>query len=492
MSIIYTAPYTIGRFMRSNAFGRILAGPVGSGKTTGCIMEVLRRCIEQAPAEDGIRYTRWAFVRQTLKQLKDTILKDLQAWLAELGIPGIGESEWKVSDNTFYLKFGDVRSEWIFIPLEEAADQARLLSMQLTGCWISEAIECKFDILAPISGRIGRYPSGPRGTCTWSGVIADTNLPVEMSDWYKLMTDPSPEWQIFIQPSGMAPQAENLNHLLQTDTTKALPLDHPKRLEQGRTYYTRLLDTYGSNHPWVRRYVYAEYGDDPSGEAVFKASFLPKFHIIEEDLQVVPGYSLVIGQDFGRNPWSLICQVDHQGRLAVLEEVPATNIGLEKHVNEQLKPRLFSPRFTGCKFIAVGDPAGIARSSISEESNFDALKRLGLAAYPAPSNDVDVRLRAVEALLAKQVNAGPALMISRRGCPWLCRGMSGGYRFKKNKDGGLRALPDKNSPEGFDHVCDCLQYVSQVVNGGLVNQYIQRSLPRKKLPHMTINAMGWT
>jgi len=140
----------------------------------------------------------------------------------------------------------------------------------------------------------------------------------------------------------------------------------------------------------------------------------------------------------------------------------------------------------------VGDPAGIARSSISEESNFDALKRLGLAAFPAPSNDVDVRLRAVEALLGKQVNAGPALMISRKGCPWLCRGMSGGYRFKKTKEGSLRALPDKNSPEGFDHVCDCLQYVSQVVSGGLVNQYIQRSLPRKKIPHTAISALGWT
>src|SRR5262252_3676146 len=271
MSIIYTAPYTIGRFMRSNAFGRILAGPVGSGKTTGCIMEVLRRCIEQAPAEDGIRYTRWAFVRQTLKQLKDTILKDLQAWLAELGIPGIGESEWKVSDNTFYLKFGDVRSEWIFIPLENAEDQARLLSMQLTGCWISEAIECNFDIIAPISGRIGRYPSASRGSPTWYGIIADTNLPTETSEWAKFMQGPPPNWQVFIQPSGMAHNAENLNWLLQNSDTLALPFNHPTRLAQGRKYYEQFLTMYGDAHPWVKRYVYAEYGEDPSGEGVFRA-----------------------------------------------------------------------------------------------------------------------------------------------------------------------------------------------------------------------------
>src|SRR5499427_10707786 len=166
MSIVFTAPPTLSGFMKSQAFGRICAGPVGSGKTTACVMECLRRAMGQAKAPDGFRYTRFAFVRQTLKQLKDTVLKDIQSWLIGLG-------EWKVSENTYHLDFGDVRSEWIFIPLENADDQARLLSMQLTGCWISEAIECQFDILAPISGRIGRYPSGVRGVPTWSGIIAD-------------------------------------------------------------------------------------------------------------------------------------------------------------------------------------------------------------------------------------------------------------------------------------------------------------------------------
>ena len=59
----------------------------------------------------------------------------------------------------YYLDFADVNSELVFIPLENSEDQARLLSMQLTGAWLSEAIEMNFDVLAPVSGRIGRYPS---------------------------------------------------------------------------------------------------------------------------------------------------------------------------------------------------------------------------------------------------------------------------------------------------------------------------------------------
>src|SRR4249920_1562694 len=413
MSVIFTAPPTLATFMKSNAFGRIAAGPVGSGKTTACVMECLRRAMQQAKAPDGYRYTRFAFVRQTLKQLKDTVLKDVQAWLTGLG-------EWKVSENTYFLEFADVKSEWIFVPLENAEDQARLLSMQLTGSWLSEVIEMNFDILAPVSGRIGRYPSGNRGTPTWWGIIGDTNLPVELSDWAKFMQEPPPNWQIFIQPSGMAPNAENLNFLLQTAETRALPFNHPARIAQGRKYYEQFLQMYGSEHPWVKRYVYAQYGDDPSGEAVFRASFKPSFHVVSDTL-VIPGYPLIVGQDFGRNPWSLVCQVDHLGRLLVHLEVPATNMGLEKHIEQNLRPKLFSDKFIASKTILVGDPSGISKGTIAEESCFDALKRMGLPAFPAPTNDVDPRLRAVESLLGKQVNGGPALCINGRGCPWLVR-----------------------------------------------------------------------
>lgn len=485
MSIDYTAPPTCAAFMRSQSFGRIIAGPVGSGKTTACVMECLRRAMAQAKAPDGIRYTRFAFVRQTLKQLKDTVLKDVQSWLAGLG-------EWKVSDNTYYLKFSDVESEWIFVPLENAEDQARLLSMQLTGAWLSECIEMNFDVLAPVSGRIGRYPSGNRGTPSWFGIICDTNFPVEMSEWAKFMQEPPGDWQVFQQPSGMSTTAENLNWLLQTDATRALPVNHPARLAQGRKYYERFLSMYGSDHPWVKRYVYAEYGADPSGEAVFRASFRPNFHVVDDTL-VIPGYPLVVGQDFGRNPWSLIGQVDHLGRLLIHAEVPAANIGLEKHVEQNLRPKLLADKFFGHRVVLVGDPSGVAKGSVAEESCFDALKRLGLAAFPAPSNAIETRIRAVEALLGRQVNGGPALLISRRGCPWLVQAMTSGYRYKKHKDGGLRTIPEKFDKEGFSHVADDLQYIALVVHGGLMSEFARRIAPKLKPERRTrVTAAGWT
>lgn len=487
-SLDYIAPPTVGRFMASDAFGRLVAGPVGSGKTTGMVLELLRRSIEQRPGASGLRHTRFAVVRQTLKQLKDTVLKDCSAWLTNGGVP-LGQ--WKVSENTFYLNFHDVRSEWIFIPLENAEDQARLLSMQLTGAWLSECIEMDYDVIAPISGRLGRYPSGKLGVPTWFGMVADTNMPTELTPWHGLMTAPPIDWQIFIQPSGLAPDAENLNYLLQTEASMKLPLDHPARLAQGRKYYERFVNMYGLESDWVKRYVRAEYGDDPSGQAVFRASYRPDFHLVPETM-VIPGYPILIGQDFGRSPWSLICQPDHMGRLLVHEEVPAYNTGLERHIKENLRPRLMQSKYLGARIAMVGDPSGVAKGTIAEESCFDALKRLGFAAFPAPTNDVEPRLRAVEALLGSQTRGGPTLVINRAGCPMLARAMGGGYRFKKTKEGGLRTVPEKNDAEGYSHVCDDLQYVCLVVHGGLVGYITQRLAGRPTRQRQRISAEGWT
>lgn len=467
--------------MKSNAFGRLLAGPIGSGKTTGCIFELLRRAIEQAPGENGTRNTKFAVVRQTLRQLKDTVLKDCQSWMTGLG-------EWKVSESTFHLNFADVRSTWTFIPLEDSDDQARLLSMQLTGGWMSELIEMDVSILGPLSGRCGRYPFGKDGSPSWSGLIADTNMPTEMTPWHDFMLGPPKDWQVFRQPSGLSEGAENLNWLLQTDVTRKLPIDHPVRVAQGRKYYDRLVDMYGLESDWIKRYVKAEFGDDPSGQAVFQKSFKSAFHVVDETL-TVPGYPLLIGQDFGRNPWSLICQADQMGRIVVHEEVAAENVGLEKHVFESLRPVLMKDSYLGLKIACVGDPAGNAKSTITEETSFDTLHRLGLPCFPAPTNDLDPRLRAVETYLGRQINGGPALLINREGCPHLVRALSGGYRFEKMKSGILKPTPKKDE---FSHVADTLQYVCLVAHGGLVHEIAQRLTPQRVTKRPLMPAGAWT
>ena len=479
-TINYTAPPTCARFMKSESFGRLIAGPVGSGKTTACLFELFRRACEQAPAPDGLRYTRFAIVRQTLKQLRDTVLKDITTWLQ-------GVATFKVSENTVYIEIGDVRSEWLLIPLEDAEDQRRLLSMQLTGAWMSEAIEMQVSIISPLAGRCGRYPAANQGGASWFGIIADTNMPSEGSDWHKFMAlDTPPDWQIFIQPSGLSDEAENLEWLTQTPETLKLPVTDERRRAQGRTYYERFVRS--NSEDWCKRYVHAEYGDDPSGSAVFRESFKIGFHVVDE-VDPVSGYPLIVGLDFGRDPCAVITQLDHRGRLLVLEEIIAEDIGLELQLNRAIKPQLMQERYLGKSIIIVGDPAGMQRSTMYEETSFDLVKRAGFSAYPAPTNDVDKRINAVESFLLAQRDGGPAMLIDRQRCPTIVRALSGGYRYAKTRAGVRRPKPDKNS---FSHIADALQYACVAAHGGMVGMIAARLQGARRREPKRIGAAAWT
>ena len=470
--------------MNSTAFGRLVAGPVGSGKTHGFIVEMLRRIAQQAPGRDGLRHSTWAIFRQTLKQIKDTILPDL-----EKNLQGI--QEYRVSDSAVRIWFGDIRATILLIPLEDLKDQRRLLSLQLTGAWISECIEIGVDLIGPISGRIGRFPSGVHGAPTWKGIIADTNFPIEGGEWYEFMESPPAIWDVFKQPSGLSEDAENLQWLNQTEASYLLPEDDPMRLALGREFYNRLVQ--GSNDEYVNRYVKAQYGTDPSGSAVYKSAFFRHFHVVE-NVEPVASRMLIVGQDFGRNPSAVITQLDHRGRLLVLEEIDSREMGLELHIKTKLRPALAKPEYFGRPVIIVGDPAGMAKSTLYEENEFDMLKAHGFVAYPAPTNDIEPRIRAVENFMHGQRDGGPAFVVDREKCPLIVQGCSGSYRFARLKAGELKAVPDKTGAGAkWSHTQDALQYAALVASnpgayGMAMSRVMRGSRPARAAPPV----MGWT
>lgn len=459
----FKAPPKVASFMNSKSFVRIILGPVGSGKSTGCLMEIIRRAQEQAPSPDGIRHTRWAIVRQTLQQIKQTVLKEFYTWVEPI-------TTFKVSENTIYLSFDDVRAEIHLIPLDDENDQRRLLSMQLTGAWVNEFPEIDPAIIPSLCGRLGRYPSAAQGGPSWFGLIMDGNFPNEGGEWHDLLeNDLPPDFQLFKQPGGRTPEAENIENL-----------------PGGYEYYERLAR--GQSGEWVKRYVDAEYGNDPSGSAVFRDSFTSDFHVFDE-LEPIPGRPIIIGQDFGRDPWSVLCQLDHRGRFLVLEEVEGTNIGLEQHLLLNLRPTVMNARYMGMPVAVVGDPSGVAKSSLYEETSFDMLKREGFMAFPAPTNDIDPRLRAIEAFLLQQQGGKPVFMIDRSRCPTLVQALRGGYRYSKAKNGQHKPTPDKNP---YSHPMDSLQYAALAAHGGMVQGVIMNRLKKPIANKPRFSSSAWT
>ncbi|MFA5177043.1 MAG: hypothetical protein WC440_02700 [Candidatus Omnitrophota bacterium] len=264
----------IKKFALSSKRIRGLMGPFGSGKSSGCVMEIIRRAHEQAPSADGIRRSRWAVIRASYPQLKDTTIRTVMDWLP-VSIFG----EYSVTNHNYVItKFPGVHLELMFRALDRPEQVANLLSLELTGAWVNEAREVQWSIIEALDGRIGRYPGKKDGGCTWSGMILDTNPPDENSEWYKFFEVKRPSTAaIFKQPSGLSPQAENLKNLI-------------------KGYYTNLA--IGKSDQYVRVYIEGKYGYTQEGKAVIE-QYNDNTHVALSVIQPMEDRPLICGMDFG-------------------------------------------------------------------------------------------------------------------------------------------------------------------------------------------------
>ena len=178
---------TLKEFMKDDTFFRGIRGPVGSGKSVGCCVEVFRRALMQKKNEQGIRRSRWAIIRNTNPQLKTTTIKTWLDWFPE---NEWGKFTWSVP-YTHHIKKGDIDLEVLFLALDRPEDVKKLLSLELTGIWVNEAREIPKSIMDACSMRVGRFPSMREGGPSWTGFIADTNAPEE-DHWWPIMSGEVP------------------------------------------------------------------------------------------------------------------------------------------------------------------------------------------------------------------------------------------------------------------------------------------------------------
>lgn len=469
----YKASPTIARFHQSDAFFRIVVGPLGSGKSTGAIMEMFRRSVEQEPNAAGIRPTRWGVVRNTSASIKQTTLPDILAYLGPLAVHRVSDGmvrfDFPLADGT------RVQSDWLLVPLEEPKDVRRLLSLQLTGIFFEELRVLDVKVITDALGRCGRYPSQALGGVepTWHGGIAVTNPWPNGGAHYQLVEVERPEgWQLFRQPSGLSAEAENISH-------------------QVPGYYDRLMAS--ASDEWIKVNIMGENGQDLSGQAVFGASFSYDLHVARRPLRVLPGRQVLIGLDTARHAAAVIAQVDPTGVLMVLDEEYGEGIGLELFWANQLRPLLAS-RYGACSVVAIVDPSAAQRSSITEESQLGALHRFGLSAVLAPTNNLDPRLRAVDELLTRQVGGRPSVLIDGDRCPELVRALASEYKYTRSSRGVLSPTPDKTNRPWAD-IADGFQYLALGVGGLVRGMGMPIRMPpgmRSRGSEKRVSVGGWT
>ena len=426
---------TIARFARSDKRFRCLMGPFGSGKSSGCVMEIMRRAEAQKPGPDGIRRSRWVVVRNSYGQLKDTTIKTFMDWF-----PPKIFGEYRVTDHVYLftklVQFG-IHLEVIFRALDRPDQVSNLLSLEVTGAWFNEVREIPKTIIEAMDSRIGRYPSKRDGGASWYGIIMDTNPPDEDSYLYKMFEKVRPDnWEIFKQPSGLSIHAEN---------TKHLPKNYYKNLAKGK------------DEMFIRIYIHGQYGYLVSGKPVFM-SFRDNIHVAPHLLEPMKGIDVLIGLDFGLQPSCIIGQFVPLGQLRILDELVSDGMGLRQFCENQLLP-LLRQKYFGMNVMGYGDPSGVSRAPTDESTCFDILhsKEIGLSnIIPAPTNAIMPRVGAVEFFLNKMYAGEPGFVLSPN-CHFLRKAMNGAYHYDKDPKGSgdeYKPMPVKNFAS---HCADALQ-----------------------------------
>lgn len=441
---------TIKKFNESDKFFRVIIGPFGSGKSSGCVAEIIDRGVQQAPNSEGVRRTRWAVVRNSYPQLHGTTMKTFFEWLPpdHFGDYNVGKHDYTI--NKITLEDGTrVEIEVMFRALDKPDQVRDLLSLELTGAWFNELREIPWAIVDAMEGRVKRFPPKIDGGFTWSGVIGDSNPPDTDSKLYKLFEEQVPrdmelagKYELFRQPSGRSDNAENLRWL-------------------DEEYYSVMA--IGKDQEFIKVYIDGEYGYVRDGKPVY-SNFSDAIHTLEEETEAIKGVPLIASFDFGMNGACIIAQLTPTGRFTVLKELFEPDVGLRRFLNDVVKPYI-TTKYRGFEVITTGDPAGTRRADTDERSAFDELMKQGFPATPAHSNSFLARFNAVDIYLTKLLDGKGAFQLNPS-CTMLRKGFLGEYKMRKilgYNDTQYSERPVKNE---FSHLHDALQYACMVADRG--------------------------
>lgn len=471
----WRAPGPVGAaYFRSRAFIRGIRGPLGSGKSAeNCVMLFSTAC-RQAPDEQGRRRTRFAIVRNTYPELKSTTIKTWLDWFPE---SVFGPVRWDAPITHFLtLPLPDgtrMECEVLFLALDRPDDVKKLLSLELTCGFMNEARELPFAVFEAFTGRLGRYPSQkdrPPGIekANWPTeryLCMDTNSPSDRH-WWCTLAEPwakghdemmermeelrarlvekevigpdQPLMEFFAQPSGLSPEAENIQNLT-------------------AGYYE--FSCIGKTESWINVHIKNEYGTTFAGKKVYP-NYSDALHLAKARLYPVKGVPMCASFDYGMTPAFVLGQLTPRGQFRVLAELTSEGMAIRQFIEQVVVP-FMTREYPDVKLRdmeATGDPAGDPGRDTDGQSPADIVRETFPKYESARSNDPLIRQEAVNYFLNRNSDGEATFRLSPT-CAVLRDGFNGGYHYRKLKSMDERYLetPEKND---FSHPHDALQYLA--------------------------------
>lgn len=439
-------------FHKSKARFRGLMGPLQSGKSVACCIEVYEKAKEQVECSDGVRRSKWMFVRNTLGELMDSTV---DTWIKWFPPEKLGAKYIKGQKPGYTLFLHDKESgrkieiEILFRSLDQETSLRKLFSVDLTGVWLNEAQFMSPKVMEYAMGRVTRYPPKimmPSKFKTlkewgrWGGVIADTNPPSEDSWWWKLHNEPQRGppgiFEIFQQPSGLSPEAENLENV-DEDYYEIQEAVLPKEVAVAL--------------------VHGQYSTIKHGKPVYGDSYNDSTHVVDK-IVVSEADTIYCGVDFGLTPAAVFGKKSSTGQWQIFHEMctlPGETISLPAFADVMNK--YIGGNLRGRQIFFYGDPSGIARGHDGVTA-IDIFRKVGIYITPAPTNKLAPRRDAVLSVLERLVKGEPGFVLDKS-CSILRKGFNGGYKFRKIQISGEERYSEEPNKNEYSHVHDALQYL---------------------------------
>lgn len=468
VDIRYTPPGPVAAaFMSSTAMLQIINGPIGSGKTTACLIKAIRLAMNQQPSkgktmlinnvERPVREFKIAIIRDTYRQLwrstipswNKRVPQTVGEWSGTKDGPAVHRVPFVLADGSvvdFIAEFGALGDN----DIEEF-----MRGYEPTAWYLNEADLLAKEVLTFGIGRAGRYPDMSVGGPSWYGILMDCNAPT-LNNWLyerffkkpvqsieiELPDDTKVTWtaELYRQPGGRSPGAENLENL-------AKGYYQLQCVDQEAWYIARMID----NKPGYSR----------AGRPIYE-DFNDILHVSPEDLRPLEHIGLGIGIDAGGSPAAVFSQRLPNGVRHVLDELVTEQgtgpIRFGEMVAQRLQERF--PNFTPNMIRAWADPSAVygADKERGEEDWTQIVSaHAGITIQPAPTNTPSVRWEAVRKGLMQLIDGKPAFVLSPR-CVVLREGFNSGYRFRKLNIPGEERYSEEADKNQYSHPHDALQY----------------------------------
>ena len=460
-------------FLLDRSFVSVIIGPVGSAKTMTSLRKLRRVGMRQKGRDDGRgrirRRARVGVIRESYPNIEKNTLP---SWF-RIHPEGDGKFNWKAPySHRLVLGLGNdpetgqvndyCELEVEFRAIGDKSVEEACRGWEINAVMIDEADLQPPDLLAYLSGRVGRFSDLDPGQVVDPQIILSLNAPYTDNWVYKLaiekelgeLVDPDlvaalgdrPLLTTFIQPGGREAGAENLHNLPKGYYTIQAALN------KGRPgYVERMIDN---------RFVPMQHGQPVNPQFSFKDHVRP--------LEFMPERPLIIGVDQGLYAAAAFTQRTVMGQLRTLRE--AVFMREDGKSLMKLGPTAFGQK---CRQVLNDhfpnvhpddvkvrcDPAAFAADDRADNEMDWVLafaKALGLKVRKAKSNRQQLRLEAIW----RQMSERDGYAIDPA-CRHLIRAHLGGYHYRKAEisDGELRGHLEI-ADTIFTHIADAEQYAA--------------------------------